>query len=58
VFLISFPLSIYADKIDTVVEEAVELLKDRGLGKVERLEILIEVINKDTQEYDQEARLI
>jgi formylglycine-generating enzyme len=58
VLLISFPFAVYADKIDNVVEKAVELLKNRGLGKIERLELIIEVTNKDTQEYDQEARLI
>lgn len=56
--LISFPLSVCADRMDDAVEEAVELLKDRGLGKIKRLELIIEVINKDSQDFDREARLI
>lgn len=56
--LVSFPLSAYADRMDDTVEEAVELLKDRGLGKIKRLELIIEIINKDSQQFDREARLI
>ena len=38
-----FPLSILADERDEAVEKAVELLKERGLEKIERLELVIEV---------------
>ena len=56
--LISFPLSVCAEAMDAAVEEAVELLKERGLGEIKRLELIIEVINKDSQDFDREARLI
>jgi len=52
------PHSVFADARDDAVEEAVELLKERGLKDLRRLELVIEVINQDSQEFDQEARVI